>query len=53
MIKIYIVLKTLFKDKEGQNLVEYALLAGFIAVAAGSILPRISTPPGKGNATRV
>jgi pilus assembly protein Flp/PilA len=42
MTKIYITLKRLFKDKEGQDLVEYALLAGFIAVAAGSILPRIS-----------
>ena len=42
MIKIYIKLERLFKDKEGQDLVEYALLAGFIAVAAGSILPRIS-----------
>ena len=42
MTKIYIALQRLFKDKEGQDLVEYALLAGFIAVAAGSILPRIS-----------
>jgi pilus assembly protein Flp/PilA len=42
MTKIYITLQRLFKDKEGQDLVEYALLAGFIAVAAGSILPRIS-----------
>jgi len=29
-------------NDEGQDMVEYALLAGFIAVAAGAILPDIS-----------
>lgn len=33
----------LVKDKKGQDMVEYALLAGFVAVAAGAILPGIST----------
>ena len=32
----------LWKDTKGQDLVEYALLAGFIAVAAGALLPTIS-----------
>ena len=32
----------LIHDEEGQDMVEYALLAGFIAVAAGAILPDIS-----------
>jgi Flp pilus assembly pilin Flp len=32
----------LFKDRKGQDLVEYALLAGFIAVAAGALLPPIA-----------
>ena len=36
-------LKALARDKKGQDLVEYALLAGFIAVAAGALLPGIST----------
>ena len=36
-------LKALSRDKKGQDLVEYALLAGFIAVAAGALLPGIST----------
>ena len=36
-------LKALAQDKKGQDLVEYALLAGFIAVAAGALLPGIST----------
>jgi pilus assembly protein Flp/PilA len=33
----------LVKDRKGQDMVEYALLAGFIAVAAGALLPGIST----------
>ncbi len=36
-------LRTLVTDEEGQDLVEYALLAGFVAVAAGALLPAIST----------
>ena len=32
----------LWKDTRGQDLVEYALLAGFIAVAAAALLPTIS-----------
>jgi len=36
-------LRLLVDDTEGQDLVEYALLAGFVAVAAGALLPGIST----------
>lgn len=36
-------LRLLAEDAEGQDLVEYALLAGFVAVAAGALLPGIST----------
>ena len=43
MTKLYITLTRLLRDKEGQDLVEYALLAGFIAVAAGALLPGISS----------
>jgi len=43
MNKIYNYLVTLARDEKAQNMVEYALLAGFIAVAAGAILPAIST----------
>ena len=32
-----------WKDTRGQDLVEYALLAGFVAVAAGALLPGISS----------
>ena len=34
--------KALLRDTRGQDLVEYALLAGFVAVAAGAQLPGIS-----------
>ncbi len=33
----------LYRNEGGQDLVEYALLAGFVAVAAGALLPGIST----------
>ena len=42
MTKLYIVVQRLLKEKQGQDLVEYALLAGFIAVAAGALLPGVS-----------
>ncbi|MFN9299833.1 MAG: Flp family type IVb pilin [Acidobacteriota bacterium] len=31
------------KDTKGQDLIEYALMAGFVAVAAGAIMPNVST----------
>jgi pilus assembly protein Flp/PilA len=31
------------KDTRGQDLIEYALMAGFVAVAAGAIMPQVST----------
>jgi len=31
------------KDTHGQDLIEYALMAGFVAVAAGAIMPGVST----------
>ncbi len=36
-------IRVLADDVEGQDLVEYALLAGFVAVAAGALLPGISS----------
>jgi pilus assembly protein Flp/PilA len=32
----------LIENRKGQDMVEYALLAGFIAVAAGALLPGVS-----------
>ena len=33
----------IWKDTRGQDMIEYALMAGFVAVAAGAILPGVST----------
>ena len=39
--KAYVILKVL-KDNRGQDLIEYALMAGFVAVAAGALMPTVS-----------
>lgn len=33
----------IWKDTKGQDLIEYALMAGFVAVAAGAIMPNVAT----------
>ena len=33
----------ILRDTKGQDLIEYALMAGFVAVAAGAIMPNVST----------
>ncbi len=42
MKKLILKLK-IWKDTRGQDLIEYALMAGFVAVAAGAIMPGVST----------
>ncbi len=42
MNKLYSLMFRLVRDERAQDMVEYALLAGFIAVAAGSLLPPIA-----------
>jgi pilus assembly protein Flp/PilA len=32
-----------WRDRRGQDLIEYALMAGFVAVAAGAIMPGIAS----------
>jgi Flp pilus assembly pilin Flp len=32
----------IWNDNRGQDLIEYALMAGFVAVAAGAIMPQVS-----------
>ena len=40
---LFKILKTpLLKDKQGQDLIEYALMAGFVAVVVGAIMPDVS-----------
>ena len=33
----------IWHDTKGQDLIEYALMAGFVAVAAGAIMPAVAT----------
>jgi pilus assembly protein Flp/PilA len=33
----------IWRDDRGQDLIEYALMAGFVAVAAGAIMPSVSS----------
>ncbi len=35
-------IETLLSDDRGQDMIEYAMLAGFIAVAAGAFLPSVA-----------
>jgi Flp pilus assembly pilin Flp len=39
-----LILKLKFlKDTRGQDLIEYALMAGFVAVAAGAVMPGVAS----------
>ena len=40
---VWTLLRKLRRDRAGQDLIEYALMAGFVAVSAGALLPGIST----------
>lgn len=33
----------IWRNEHGQDLIEYALMAGFVAVAAGAIMPNIAS----------
>ena len=33
----------IWKDRKGQDLIEYALMAGFVAVAAGAVMPGVAS----------
>jgi len=38
-----LMMSRIWKDRRGQDLIEYALMAGFVAVAAGAIMPGVAT----------
>jgi pilus assembly protein Flp/PilA len=38
-----VVLANIWRDERGQDLIEYALMAGFVAVAAGAIMPNVAS----------
>jgi pilus assembly protein Flp/PilA len=33
----------IWKDTRGQDLIEYSLMAGFVAVAAGAVMPGVAS----------
>ncbi len=43
LITLAVKLQTILKDNRGQDLIEYALMAGFVAVAAGAIMPGVAS----------
>ena len=43
IVQVQGFIRDLRKDNRGQDLIEYALMAGFVAVAAGAIMPGVST----------
>jgi pilus assembly protein Flp/PilA len=43
MTKYFCALNHLWKQTQGQDLIEYALMAGFVAVSAGAIMPSVAT----------
>ena len=43
LMTLAVKLQTLVKDTKGQDLIEYALMAGFVAVAAGAIMPGVAS----------
>jgi len=42
-MKALLAVARLWADKRGQDLIEYALMAGFVAVAAGAIMPGVAS----------
>ena len=42
-LQVLMFLKRAWRDRRGQDLIEYALMAGFVAVAAGAIMPGVSS----------
>ena len=37
------LITNIWNDERGQDLIEYALMAGFVAVAAGAVAPNMAT----------
>ena len=42
MTKLLLKIEAL-RDTRGQDLIEYALMAGFVAVAAGAVMPGVAS----------
>jgi pilus assembly protein Flp/PilA len=44
MANLYSTIQRIWTNTRGQDLIEYALIAGFVAVAAGAIFPTTLMP---------
>jgi len=42
-MSIAVKLQGIVRDSKGQDLIEYALMAGFVAVAAGAVMPGVAS----------
>jgi len=42
-MKNFILKLKAIKDTRGQDLIEYAMMAGFVAVAAGAVMPGVAS----------
>jgi Flp pilus assembly pilin Flp len=42
-MKTFILKIQALRDTRGQDLIEYALMAGFVAVAAGAVMPGVAS----------
>ena len=42
LLKLAVRARNLKQNVKGQDLIEYALMAGFVAVAAGALMPNIA-----------
>lgn len=43
LLKLTIRVGNLKREMKGQDLIEYALMAGFVAVAAGALMPNVAS----------
>jgi len=42
-LQTFTALVRIWKNRQGQDLIEYALMAGFVAVAAGAVMPSVAS----------
>jgi len=41
--RFFQIVRRFWANKHGQDLIEYALMAGFVAIAAGAIMPSVAS----------
>ena len=43
MVYLFEIARRILRDRRGQDLIEYALMAGFVAVSAAAIMPGVAS----------